>query len=618
MENNKGKQIHAPYNFVPFANKPISRYETIQDLPSHDKIDPNLKTGEIHVQLKAEMPIYIGGGESGDFFKGADGTYQIPGSSVRGMLRENMQILSMGVVRADEDLEDYQIYFRDMASARGTVNEKVKEGYVKALGVEMTKRPDKKSVSVPRNVQAGYLYNDQGEYYIKPSRYYRVSRKNQGMVSFEKKGVVPAASYFDVAYTDDGAWIQTIVPESKGKEGMKKGILLSTGKPVGRKQNSLYVVESPNGEEILPVKQEDILSYKMDFESRKKALSGSYESIEFWNLPEKGEKKAIFYIEYNGHIYFGMSLFLRVGYPNKISDGLPPQQKEAGKGIFLDYPHAIMGFSTENLAYRSRIAVGDFKATEIKSYKDSVYMISVEPKPSYYAGYLKDGKSYMDEDFCLRGYKQYWMREKLYRPVEVKNGNVVKKVRPFGAGTVFRGVIRYKNLQEDELGLLLWALVLEEGRYQSLGMGKAYGMGRVTVTIEGIKEINAAECYTEKNFFEDGYMRTDIIDEYIKKYKGYMLARLNEGRKKAEKSIERHPTIADFLFVRELSTLSENDMAYMDLNAKEYENVELRQEELCMLRKNKEQEMKQKQEAPKEKKIVDGLDLSGLIGMMRK
>ena len=97
-----------------------------------------------------------------------------------------------------------------------------------------------------------------------------------------------------------------------------------------------------------------------------------------------------------------------------------------------------------------------------------------------------------------------------------------------------------------------------------------------------------------------------------------MLARLNEGRKKAEKSIERHPTIADFLFVRELSTLSENDMAYMDLNAKEYENVELRQEELCMLRKNKEQEMKQKQEAPKEKKIVDGLDLSGLIGMMRK
>ena len=39
-------------------------------------------------------------------------------------------------------------------------------------------------------------------------------------------------------------------------------------------------------------------------------------------------------------------------------------------------------------------------------------------------------------------------------------------------GTTFSGTIRFKNLKEDELGLLLWSLLLNDGCYQSIGMGK--------------------------------------------------------------------------------------------------------------------------------------------------
>ena len=109
------KTAYAPYNFVPFANKVIERYESPDDLPNWSKIDKSLKTGEIHITMKAETPVYISSTER-DFYKDSDGKFKIPASSLRGMIRENMQILGFGLVRSGEDIEDYLIYFRDIAS----------------------------------------------------------------------------------------------------------------------------------------------------------------------------------------------------------------------------------------------------------------------------------------------------------------------------------------------------------------------------------------------------------------------------------------------------------------------------------------------------------------------
>lgn len=101
-------------------------------------------------------------------------------------------------------------------------------------------------------------------------------------------------------------------------------------------------------------------------------------------------------------------------------------------------------------------------------------MILGEPKPSYYPGYVVGGKHYNHEDFRLRGYKQYWLKE-----VEATDDNgkprAATTIRPLPRGTKFSGTIRYKNLTEAELGLLLWCLRLEKGCYQSVGMAKPYG-----------------------------------------------------------------------------------------------------------------------------------------------
>ena len=69
--------IRAPYQFVPFSETILTAYQNEDELPEHDKIRPDLKTGEIKITLRAETPVFISDGiEHGDkikrFFRLAD------------------------------------------------------------------------------------------------------------------------------------------------------------------------------------------------------------------------------------------------------------------------------------------------------------------------------------------------------------------------------------------------------------------------------------------------------------------------------------------------------------------------------------------------------------------
>ena len=59
-----------------------------------------------------------------NFFRTPAGTCAIPGSSLRGLVRENMQILGFGLVRPEEDLQDYQIMFRKVADFQTDSNKR--------------------------------------------------------------------------------------------------------------------------------------------------------------------------------------------------------------------------------------------------------------------------------------------------------------------------------------------------------------------------------------------------------------------------------------------------------------------------------------------------------------
>lgn len=579
-------QVHAPYNFVPFSNRVLVRYEDMSELPPHDKIIPSLKTGEIHVTLTADTPVFVSNGkkqEKADFFRGANGKYTIPGSTVRGMTRQNMQILGFGLMRPGEDIEDIQIFYREMAAARASTGDKLKQYYHEALDIKAEKNRSGKNVATPRAVAAGYLRKKMGTYVIQPAigEYFRVSRKHPD--NFMPADT--AARAVPISYTVAEGIIKKI--RSGGPfDGMERGMLLFTGKPVGRIPNSLYVIPAPDeSADPIEISKEDILSYEADWEDRRNSLKAYYDP-NFWALPKEGEEKPVFYIRHEGHTYFGMSRFLRIGYRYPLTHGLPQRHKDAEVSL-LDYPYSILGFAGSETAYRSRVSFGDFEVKGTPKTTPPVKIVLGNPKPSYYPGYAKDGKHYNEEDFQLRGHKQYWLKEE--KAVKAEKEKVASWMHPLEKGTKFQGVIRYRNLHEDELGLLLWSLRLEDGCYQSIGMGKPYGYGRMKLTIDELQEYDFTSLYSADGLCKGPTpVQEERISTYIAAYESFaekLLASVGNStakkKKKKNQLLREKDEIKDFFFIR--STIRKNDeTSYMQLN--EYKNQRNPLEEIKTVR----------------------------------
>ena len=537
--------------------------------------------------IKAETPIFISdGNRNPDFFRNAEGKFAIPGSSVRGLLRQNMMILGYGLPRPGEDLEDYQVYFRDMAAKRGSVANARSKYYKAALHI-VTEWHNQKPVSTPKNVQAGYLHKANGKYYIQPiaGEVFRVPRSHPDLSRFPNRD----ASICPVSYDASSDTVKEIWPA--GTAGMQTGTLLYTGKPVGRKANPVYLFPQEDlRRPAVPLSEWDVLSYEIDYKSRANTLKGDKT---FWALPAEGKAKPVFYCAMDGHVYVGMTKFLRIGYKHSLLEGLPKRYKELldADPFALDYPSAIFGYARKagkkQQSYRSRVSVGDFTLCSNAIQMQAVSTVLGEPKPSYYPGYVVDGKDYNQDDFCLRGYKQYWMKPAQALQPANSNENVQIRMKPLKEGCTFRGLIRYKNLSDDELGLLLWTLKLEDGCFQSLGMGKSYGYGRVIVSIDKLISLNLESLYTLQGFCGSARDETAEIGRYIHCYDEYASKRLGIQEEKKSASIRSMPEIEDFFFMKR--TIQKSVQAsYMVLD--EYRNISVPLPDVAQLRAESEKQ----------------------------
>ena len=160
------KYVGAPYNFVPMW-KTVAELNKKTDTISHDCVSNNLISGVIDYCVTAKTPIIVDNG-NGDFVKNNYGEYVIPGSSMCGLIRNNVQILSQSSLA--DDIDDYSLMFREVGGAvRSSMNKSAYDGVLGSGTVQL----DGKSLSVLKNVKAGYIKNTGKEYIIyhtKPDR----------------------------------------------------------------------------------------------------------------------------------------------------------------------------------------------------------------------------------------------------------------------------------------------------------------------------------------------------------------------------------------------------------------------------------------------------------------
>ena len=177
-------------------------------------------------------------------------------------------------------------------------------------------------------------------------------------------------------------------------------------------------------------------------------------------------------------------------------------------------------------------------------------LILKTPQLHHNKHYSEGGRDWDDPDgFCLRGHKQYLLRD---LPGYDVGGN--STIAPLPEGTQFRGTIHFHNLTDDELGLLLWSIRLDEGCYHVIGMGKPYGYGRSRISIDHLR-LCTRNLYSLEGLCgglteEPSEKIEDLIQIYIKKATELW----NEAVKPSERisSLRELSVLQDFFFLRSM------------------------------------------------------------------
>lgn len=293
-----------------------------------------------------------------------------------------------------------------------------------------------------------------------------------------------------------------------------------------------------------------------------------------------------------------------VPYAHVVTDGLP----EAHRQEVLDYPDSILGFAGEKSAFRSRVSFGDLVAQGNVEQQSAIQLTLMGPKPKFCAGYIRGNEDtitdYNKDGFSLNGFKQYWLKETVWipEPEPVSKNNkkkpsdnkdVVSVSSPLPAGTELRSTIRYRNLHPDELGLLLgcldlglWRIHPEKECFQSLGSGKPFGFGRVSIRVCSLREYDIGSLYQSFSVQRQPDASRERLEELMEAYILRASELLNQADPESRtnqklradqnrKRLWRERRIHDFFFMKQKVWEDPKPVSYMGLHDFEKVNTPL-------------------------------------------
>lgn len=539
----------APYNFIPLNDKPVPAEEVLP----FDRYHLERHTGCIIYELEAVTPLYIYGRtssnqkdkETRDFY--APGKrIMIPGSSMRGMVRTLVEIISHGKFTNFE--KDRRLYYRAVA-----------ERSALALGRAYRDKMVNVADDYYPRIRAGFLRKSAqvGRYEIIPckveqgAQFYRVefdtvTKAGLSIKEFETKEISfqPVNPKPHPHRRPNGGTISLkyakVIDISRCQiSGYKRGFLLASGKM--KKKHMHWIINEPDTEQTAIKIDESVIDDYRNDQNR----TGI-------DLVEQAESNSAgvpcFYITGNdGQITsFGHTGMFRLAYEKTIGKHVPEALQ--GKDV-LDIAETIFG---KEDCFASRVSFEDAKLAPGQA---NVMMepffpkILSTPKPTTFQHYLTQGSTSLDSlddwnsDAHIRGYKLYWHRDVNGQPdvwqetekeATAKPKQYLKMIRPVKKGTKFEGQIRFENLSGSELGALLFVLDLPEYHYHKLGMGKPLGLGSVKIAPKLILT-NREERYRTL-FSEDGWYLPEakpcefkkIFEAYILQYLGQKVSSLWE------------------------------------------------------------------------------------------
>ena len=522
--------IRAPFNFIRLPKKDEKDvfFPEWADQISHDVPFIDWFSGVISLDITAASPVFVRNGHTQEdaknngndrynSFSRINEKYFIPGTSIKGAVRNVLSIISNGKIRVDKDLKFAQRewYNKNLYTLKGQQNnflcgwlkwDKETGYYIENHGKPYRishKRLDEyfqsqrvsdddlfvKKFSKESRFNLNIEQPCRGKYYNPKTATYKyelVSNVRLNDLNFEEDKKSKNADKFS------SRRVKVVANESKISF---KGSIVFTGQPnqwkfprikgdykAGKFYEFVFkdFTEQP---QILKISDKDFRKYESIYENNcdwKHWKSKLYTS----GIP------VFFRLENEKLNDWGLAFLYKLPYEHTPFETLPPNHQSAK----FDLAECIFGTVSDDSSLKGRVSFGHAffcKDKRPQINKKGVKLVLSSPKASYYPIYIAqeghDGrvdqyKTYNDGQ--ITGWKRYPIRNEVWGTTG--RDSLVTVLYPLGIGSHFVSKVRFFNLNTFELGALLSALTFhgnEEKAYYQLGQGKPYGYGKVKINV---------------------------------------------------------------------------------------------------------------------------------------
>lgn len=526
--------IKAPFNFVPLAECPKAFIPKWWNDISHDVPFEDGVSGCIEFQIISESPIFVRNGNRRDIndssFSNIDNKYFIPGTSLKGTIREVLEIMSFSKMTRVENnsfgLREVGItptakeYMKKMKKVHcGWLTYDGEQAKLQDCGEPLRESIGKHDTDIDKFIQdSNNFKNGNGRSAL--LKYKRIFCKTENIKESDK--------YFNEKFIDSNSYLKRI------ERGDCKGTLVVTGQPGARyydpnaknpgkskkaKRNVFGVWKGKGKEFIFPDSDTAPIDVPNDvFDAFRTIHRNSEDFKDFWSIKlNRGQRIPVFF-QYGSDgrtIHsIGLSYLYRYPYKNSVYDAIPDGFKDsADKEKFeADMSECIFGYSIgANVSLKGRVMFSHSWALGNPTVESPKKFVSSSPHPSFYPLYVKDGLDWNNASI-IQGYKRYPIRDKVYYKNEgtEKMGTEISLLKD----ARFKGKISFFNLRPAELGALLSALTYHNNTtkcFHNIGWGKPYGYGKVRIA-----NIELISCDNVKLEILP-YMRTfeNVMENYM-------------------------------------------------------------------------------------------------------
>lgn len=545
--------LRAPFNFIPLSEQVF--YPEWANQISHDVPFSDGKSGILTIKITAKSPIFVRNGYTKEdaekqndiytSFSNIDNRYFLPGTSLKGVIRNTMEILSFGklsqVSSKRYGIRDLYLksYISNFQSGNVHCGWLYKSGNtIKVRDCGIPYRVSHKEIDNCFNTEFCSIFtaNNFGAR-SDHSSLYKYSLLNGGKQNKLISDTIFAnlRVWFNEAKTKGKVDSRKMAVLNKNGKG-KSGVLVVTGQSTGRrnKTGKFYEFIFPS---VLNANELEINNQLYE------DFCFIYHDSPEWAFWEKNmeigkEVPVFFYLENDKIRHLGLSYLYKLPYPKTVDQYVYKTHSVKEK---RDLSECIFGcVESESKALKGRVQISNaFLVSNGNAYSELLKPYMGSPKPTYYPIYLeqKDRKgangqmggpfiTMLDRNAIVRGWKKYPIQNGWRKKFEIPNKEQEKNLNPFRPlkeGAIFTCKIRFFNLKPEELGALLYTLELSEGCFHNIGFAKAYGYGQIKVAVTGISgDVKMNEKEELKKKFQlmmvkqiSGYEKSPQLKEFL-------------------------------------------------------------------------------------------------------